>query len=256
MAIQGAAKTDVGKVRSGNEDAYGLFPDVSLYVVADGMGGHAGGEVASSLAVETMHCSLQETLQEDLTPILDTDGECSIDARRLMIAIEQANSKVFALPQEHPDLAGLGTTVAALLFSDQENLVSIGHVGDSRAYRIRDGTMSQLTEDHSLVQQLIQDGKIDAQEAASSPHRHVLTQAVGIRPIIHPSLRLERPQRGDIFLLCSDGVHGTLSLEEIVQIVDRERANLQKACDQLIDLVNNRGGRDNSTVMVLQYEEN
>jgi len=255
VPIRGAAKSEVGQVRLKNEDTFGFFPGTSFYIVADGMGGHAGGEVASQLAVETMHTSLQETKDEDLTPILDADGRSSVAGRRLLIAAERANGRVFAASRQSPDLNGMGTTIAAVLFEERGRQASICHVGDSRVYRVRDRQIEQLTEDHSLVQQLVRDGKISLEEAKTSPHRHVLIQALGIGPEIHPALRIEAAQPGDIFVLCSDGVHGVVEEPEILAAVMHAANDLRAVCDVLLNLANSRGGPDNCTVIVLQCEQ-
>lgn len=255
MSIYGAVRTDTGKVRAKNEDASGFFPDSAFFVVADGMGGHAGGEIASTLAVETMRRAIQETQGEDLTPITIPGGWCSVAGRRLFLAVQQANNKVLEMSEQDPSLTGMGTTVAAMLFDEQESVAGICHVGDSRVYRIRNGTIERLTEDHSLVQQLFREGKIDEKELRTSPHRHILTQALGVGPIVQPAVRLERPQSGDFFLICSDGIHGLVEEQEMLNIISRAYPDLQNACDTLVNLANERGGRDNSTVMILSYDE-
>jgi len=255
VAIHGAAKTDTGKVRTMNEDAFGFFPEIAFYVVADGMGGHAGGEIASSLAVETMHISINATKDEDLTPILDFHGQATIGGSRLLMAVEQANTQVLAKSQENSQLTGMGTTIAAMLFDPPEAQAIICHVGDSRVYRVRDSQIELLTEDHSLVQQLVRDGKIKPEERETFPQRHMLMQAVGINPAISPTIRVEKLERGDLFLLCSDGIHAVVRAQELLHIVLQHRDDFQQACDALLELVNVRGGPDNGTIMILQYEE-
>jgi protein phosphatase len=198
-------KTDTGKVRAKNEDSSGVFPEAAFFIVADGMGGHVGGERASALAVETMHGVLQETQGEDLTPITTQNGWSSVAGRRLFLAIQRANNEVFEMSQRDPNLNGMGTTVAAVLFDEQESVAGICHVGDSRVYRIRDGVIERLTEDHSLVQQLLKEGKI-----------------------------------GD---------------EDMLRVIQQTTPNLEKACDTLVNLANERGGRDNSTIILLSYVE-
>ncbi len=226
MPIRGAVRSDTGRVRARNEDAFGFFPDSDFYVVADGMGGHAGGEIASTLAVETMRASLEKTKDEDLTPILDAQGQASFSGRRLLIAVEQANQKLFSMSQQHPELTGMGTTIATVLFDDQNAQASICHVGDSRVYRIREKHIEQLTEDHSVVQQLLRDGKISPQELKISPHRHLLSRVVGASPTVQSAIRVEKPQSGDVFLLCSDGVHGVVEAEELLNIVVQKGSDL------------------------------
>lgn len=252
MLVDAAGRTDVGRVRLRNEDSYGLFSDLTFYVVADGMGGHVGGEIASEMAVETMLLSLRETQNEDLTPLLDSEGLCSLGGRRLFLAVQEANRKLCEKSLQEPQLTGMGTTVAAVLFDKRENLASICHAGDSRVYRVREGQIEQLTEDHSLVQQLFQAGKIGRQKLKTSPHRHILTRALGVDSVVQPSVRIEKPRSGDIFLLCSDGVHGVVDEAEILSAVTREGIDLQEACDALVGMANERGGQDNSTVILLR----
>jgi protein phosphatase len=254
MPLQGAAITDVGKVRRSNEDSYGFFPGAAFYVVADGMGGHVGGEIASTVAVETMYTSLQATQDQDLTPVFDVSGQTSVGGRRLLIALEQANNKVLAMGRQDTSLKGMGTTIAAILFEEGTQQASICHVGDSRVYRIRQGHIEQLTEDHSLAQHLVRAGNLDPAAMERSPHRHVLMQAVGIRPTVQPDLRIEKPEPEDVFVVCSDGVHGVVTNEEIKEVVDSPSFDPQRACQTLVTLANARGGPDNCTIIILRYE--
>jgi protein phosphatase len=254
MRVYGAAKTDIGGVRLKNEDALGFFPEISCYIVADGMGGHAGGQIASVLAINTMRVSLEETKDEDLTPVLDLQGQSSVSARRLLIAVERANYEIFSLSQSDPQFTGMGTTIASLLFDETKEQVSICHVGDSRVYRVRARSIEQLTEDHSLAQELIHRTRDAPQEFRMAVPRHILARAVGVEPMVRPTIRIERPQTGDLFVVCSDGVHGVLDAAGILETVTREAKDLSRACDMLIDIVNTQGGRDNSTVILLRYE--
>ncbi len=255
MIIRSAVRTDIGKVRKKNEDSLGCCSELTFYIVADGMGGHQGGAVASALAVESMRRSLQSTQAEDLTPIADSSGHYSSGGRRLEMAVHQANNDVFERSKQDAALEGMGTTVAAILFDLQEKVVCIGHVGDSRVYRVRDGQIDQLTEDHSVVQQLFRHGEIDQEEMRKHPSRHMLTQALGTSAMVRPDIRIETPQAGDMFVLCSDGVHGVINDQELLERVTAEGQDLQNGCDGLVDLANERGGPDNSTVIVLAYEE-
>ena len=250
--IEAAARTDVGLNRRNNEDAFGSFDDLTLYIVADGMGGHAAGEIASSLTVETIHRSLAETPEEDMTAGVDAAGRSSIGGRRLVMAVKEANARLLGRSRTNPELHGMGTTVAAIFFDRRCESVAICHVGDSRVYRIRDAQIEQLTEDHTVVQQLINEGQMRAEQRRSSQQRHVLTQAVGASDELHPELRLERPQAGDMFVVCTDGVHDTIEAEEILQVVLTTGARLETACGRLIDLANHRGGKDNSTVLIVR----
>lgn len=254
MLIHGAAKTDIGEVRRKNEDAFGFFPEISCYIVADGMGGHAGGQIASALAIKTMRASLEETKDEDLTPVLDLQGQSSVSARRLVIAVERANYEIFSLSQSDPQLTGMGTTIASLLFDEKKEQVSICHVGDSRVYRVRAWNIEQLTEDHSLAQELAHREQDTPKELRVTVPRHILARAVGVEPMVRPTIRIENIQVGDLFVVCSDGVHSVLDATGILEAVMREVKDLSRACDVLIDIVNKQGGRDNSTVILLQYD--
>lgn len=252
--IRGAVRSDVGKKRRNNEDAFGFFPELALYVVADGMGGHAAGQVASALTVEALRQSLAETADEDLTPVSDESGTSSLAGRRLMIAIQNANERILETGRNNPELTGMGTTVAALVFDRGSDSVAVCHVGDSRAYRIRNQAIEQLTRDHTVVQRLVQDGKLREDEVSSSTHRHVLTQAVGATEALHPDVWLDRPFAGDVFVLCSDGLHDAVEGEEILDIVRQAGTDLDQGCSKLVALANERGGRDNTTVMIVACE--
>jgi protein phosphatase len=223
--------------------------------VADGMGGHAGGSIASALAIETMLLSLIHTQHEDLTPLIDSEGRSCVGCRRLFLAVQQANTAIWQKSCQEPSLFGMGTTVAAILFDNPENLANICHVGDSRVYHVRNSYIEQLTEDHSFVQQLFREGKMSLEEMKDSPQRHILTQAVGINPTVQPALVTAQLQPRDLFVLCSDGLHGVVSEEEILQVTDRNSDNLQQACDVLINLADDRGSPDNCTIILLRCED-
>jgi protein phosphatase len=251
LTLEGAARTDVGLARNENEDTFGFFPELSFYAVADGMGGHAAGATASTMTIATMRQALVDLEDDDLTPVVDARGYCSVGGRLLMIALYQANEHVLEAARAHPEMQGMGTTVAALLFDRRYDVAAICHVGDSRVYRIRGDAIEQLTEDHTFVRRLLKEGRIDPADVPTSPHRHVLTQAVGVESLVRPDLRLERPLAGDVFVLCSDGVHDAMRDDEMLGIV-QAAASPQLACERLIDLANERGGRDNSTVLIVR----
>jgi serine/threonine protein phosphatase PrpC len=254
VAIRVAAKTDIGKVRTTNEDAFGIFPETGFYVVADGMGGHAGGEVASALAIETMQASLKATKGEDLTPAIDVTGQTTIEGSRLLVAVGQANDVVLAKGRGDPQLKGMGTTIASVLLDDRQKQITICHVGDSRVYRIRGKNIEQLTEDHSLAQQLLRDGKLSPEELKTFPHRNILIQAVGLNDTIQPTIRVEVLEPGDLFVLCSDGVSGPLDESEIVTVASGKSGDLSGICGTLLTLASERGGKDNGTVLLLAYD--
>jgi protein phosphatase len=249
--LEGAVRSDVGRVRAENQDAYGFFPDLGLFLVADGLGGHQAGRVASAMAVETVREAVAATDDDDLTPVTDARGLVSLGARRLITALEAANERVREAARD-PARHGMGSTVAALLFDRCYGVVAVGHVGDTRVFRIRQGAIAQLTEDHTVVQQWVREGRIAPEEAVTSPHRHMITQAVGTQEAVQPGLHLERPEPGDVYLLTSDGVHDPVRPDEIGAVIDEARGDLELACLRLIELANERGGRDNSTALLVR----
>jgi protein phosphatase len=237
MILRSAARTDVGLRRSANEDRYTLAANLGLYLVADGMGGHTAGQVASELAAQSAQSAL-ETLEGAETSLTE----------KLRYSVAAANREIFGTAQEKPHLAGMGTTLVALLAGRER--IALAHVGDSRAYLVRGGRIRQLTDDHSLVAELVRRREITAHAARGHPHRHVLTRALGVRRTVEADLAELTPANGDIFVLCSDGLTGHVQDEEIAAEVARE-PEPDAACAHLIDLANSRGGEDNTTVMIV-----
>ena len=248
-----AAHSHVGRVRKDNQDAFGVFLDLGFFVVADGLGGHKAGEVASRMAVDTLRTALETTDDDDLTPVTDPHGSTSIGGRRLVIAVEETNRLIREASQD-PAHAGMGSTVAAVLFDDRHGVVAVCHVGDSRVFRVRGGAIEQLTEDHTVVQQWVREGRMAAEDAQNSPHRHMITQALGTQELVRPGLRLERPKPGDVFVLTSDGVHDLVRTDEIGRVVRETAGDLERTCTRLVELANDRGGRDNSTVVAVRCD--
>ncbi len=238
MILKAAAATDVGMRRRGNEDRYALAPEVGLYLVADGMGGHTAGQVASELAAES-----------SVRAIEHLQGATSSLSERLRAAVTSANRTIFQTAQQNPEYAGMGTTVVAILAEGER--AALAHVGDSRAYLVRGGRIRQLTDDHSIVGELLRRNEISETAAKEHPHRHVLTRALGVREVVEPDLAEITPQDGDQFVLCSDGLTGHVDDHEIAKVVS-ELDDLQESCDALVDLANHRGGEDNITVVVAQ----
>lgn len=249
MNIQTAGSTHVGRVRTSNEDYYGVFDDLELYVVADGMGGHAAGEVASSMAVQTIRATFAETGAERTLP---ADGAYD-PGRRLVWAIEQANHNIFHAGSEDPALAGMGTTVVAVWVDDDAAYVA--HVGDSRVYRIHAGGIEQITSDHSLVNDYLSRGIMTPAEAAVHPMKHVLIRALGTAPNVSVDIRRVPLQTGDILLLCSDGLSNIVPPDEITSILSKATTDdLPARCQALIDAANRRGGLDNITAVLVQAD--
>jgi PPM family protein phosphatase len=228
-----AGLTDTGRKRRRNEDAFVLAPP--LFAVADGMGGAQAGEVASKLAAS----ALAETDHGQLR------GEEGVDA-----LIQEANRRVFSRASEDPAASGMGTTITVALVEDGH--VVVGHVGDSRAYLVREGKMEQLTEDHSLVNELLKTGKLSREEAETHPQRSVITRALGTDPDVDVDTFTIEAHEGDVFLLCSDGLTSMVDDETILSLVDRNRTDLERATHALVDEANRGGGEDNITVVAFE----
>src|SRR5512134_2538905 len=241
MMLRAAASSDVGLRRRINEDRYALAPDLGLYLVADGMGGHTAGQVASELAADAALQALRAL----------EDASASL-AEKLRYAVASANRAIYTTARERPELAGMGTTLVCLLAG--EGRAALAHVGDSRAYLVRADRIRQLTDDHSIVGELLRRNEISEDAAKEHRHRHVLTRALGVRRAVEPDLAELTPQAGDLFVLCSDGLTNHVEDHEIAKAVTQEE-DLQEACERLIDLANGRGGEDNTTIIVARCEK-
>jgi protein phosphatase len=223
----------------------GLFPDLNLFLVADGMGGHAAGEVASSMAVETV----QESISKDAGT-----ANSHFAAHRLEMAIKASNQKIYQAGKQSPALAGMGTTIVSVLL--YQDTAYIGYVGDSRAYLIRQDEITQITTDHSLVNEYLKKGMMTPEEAEHHPLKHVLSRALGTAPDVEVDILSVPLKSEDILLLCSDGLSNTVTQQIMLQTLKRSKGNLQEACHQLIEQANSRGGADNITVVILQCISN
>ena len=231
-----------------NQDHFGTWPELGLYVVADGMGGHNAGEVASHLAVETIHDFIADSARTaDFTWPFGLEVTRSIDMNRLTTAVRLANRRIYDEGSRHAELSGMGTTVvAALIAGDRMILAS---VGDSRIYRYRNGSLEQLTEDDTWLNSVL--GVKQAEDADSShPLRHVLTSVVGTRDDVKPGAREERLLPGDTFVMCTDGVHGRLDHAAFVSVLAAGATSEQRAA-QLVDEALTRGTSDNATALVI-----
>ncbi|HTV82147.1 MAG TPA: Stp1/IreP family PP2C-type Ser/Thr phosphatase [Acidobacteriaceae bacterium] len=238
--LQAAAHTSTGRLRTRNEDAFGLRPDRCIFVVCDGMGGAAGGEIASRLAVDTVIDQLLAHAA-DLAP-----------REALHQAVAAANRAVFDRADSDPGLSGMGTTLVALLFRHGSALIA--HAGDSRCYLFRGGHLLRQTHDHSLVDEQIRLGTITAEEAERSPFRSVITRAIGTQPSVSEEI-LELPvEPRDLFLLCTDGLTREVGEDEIARIltIAAEAANLDPAAWRLVESANEAGGRDNITCLLVR----
>jgi PPM family protein phosphatase len=226
-------RTDPGRKRRRNEDSFVVAPP--LFAVADGMGGANAGEVASGLAVEALR---------------DEASDESAGERFVVSLIQEANRRVYQRQSDDAEASGMGTTMTVALVED--GIVRIGHVGDSRAYLYREGELEQLTEDHSLVGELVRSGKISAEEAESHPQRSVITRALGTDPDVDVDTLTIEAQAGDVFLLCSDGLYSMVGSDKILDILHRRRHDLDAAAKELIGAANKRGGDDNITIVAFE----
>jgi len=251
--IEAFGRTDVGRRRKINEDAFLVSPETSLYAVCDGMGGHNAGEVASGLAIETLADFIAESAAErDVTWPWGLDANLSFDANRLKTAIRLANTRVYQAAEKREELTGMGTTVVATLVSGE--VLTIGSAGDSRCYLLRGGELRQLTRDDSWVSAALGEGILNSDDVEHHPLRNVITKAVGARESIDLDLIEHRFAPGDCMMLCSDGLHGMLNDSELVRLLPGAADPLEEAAGRLIDAANEAGGRDNVTVVLLRYE--
>lgn len=231
-----AGATDTGRKRRRNEDSYVIAPP--LFAVADGMGGAQAGEIASKLAAAALE---------------DTDPGSLSGEDRVMSLIQEANRRVYERSNEDPSASGMGTTITVALVEDAG--VTIGHVGDSRAYRYRDGSIEQITEDHSLVNELMKSGKLSPEEAETHPQRSVITRALGTDPDVDVDSFTVETQTGDVFLLCSDGLTTMVDDDDILGVLEKHHDDLDRATKSLVSAANRGGGEDNITVIAFAISD-
>jgi protein phosphatase len=245
-------ETNVGMKRTHNEDNYLLIPEENLAIVADGMGGHASGEVASKMAVDAMREFFEATAKDpDATWPYKMDKARSYEENRLITGIKLANLRIFEGAQRDPRFRGMGTTIVVV--AAMRDSVIIGHVGDSRVYRIRGGAIEQLTEDHSLLNDYLKMRKLTEEEIANFPHKNVIVRALGMKEIVKVDARVDQPHPGDIFLLCSDGLSGPVADPELLRIVEENKNDLKTAASRLIAKANENGGPDNISCVLVRW---
>ena len=253
MRVRFAGDSNVGMKRAHNEDSFYLPESERLAIVADGMGGHASGEVASRLAVETISGFFKATQEEQqLTWPFKMDKGHRYDINRMITAIKLANLKIHEQAQKDPRCHGMGTTVVSALFLD--DALVVGHVGDSRLYRRRDGVFEQITEDHSLLNDYIKMKHLSPEEIAAFPHKNVIVRALGMKDTVQVDVHVDSPRLGDVYLICSDGLSGMIKDEEMAEIAMSDR-DLDVVCERLISTANKNGGLDNITVVAVRLEE-
>lgn len=241
-----AGQTDTGRAREHNEDAISWDLERGLALLADGMGGHNAGDVASRMTLESLNATLLPALDKPLR--LRPNKGVSKHATLLRRAVNRANTAVFDYASANPECKGMGTTVVAALFYADK--VVVAHVGDSRLYRLRGNELSQITQDHSLVQELLAKGAISEEEAEDNPYSHVITRAVGIRGRLTAEVQELDAAPGDVYLLCSDGLTDLVADAQIGETLLAAGGNWQRAAQHLIDLANQLGGHDNISVVV------
>ena len=248
--LQFVARTDVGQVRDHNEDFITENERLGFAVLADGMGGLNAGEVASSMAV---HLLVDELAQyrngkSKLTPEQKGEEKLPVQARVVRKAVEKANETVFETSQTQPQCQGMGTTVVVAYYYN--NRVAVAHIGDSRMYRLRNNEMEQITKDHSFVQELIDKGLFTKEEARVSSKKNVVTRALGVSPNVEVEVNEHQVEPGDIYLMCSDGIHDLLPDDEIEAAMQEFSSNLNELAAHLINLANAAGGKDNISVIL------
>ncbi|MFZ5502154.1 MAG: Stp1/IreP family PP2C-type Ser/Thr phosphatase [Pseudomonadota bacterium] len=251
-ALEIASQTNSGMVRSHNEDSVACEPGCGLVVLADGMGGYNAGEVASGIAVSVVTTEISLRLQTASPVDRDAESGEELGVQLLGDNIRKANASIFNAAQSQPQYAGMGTTVVSGLFYD--NRVSVAHVGDSRMYRLRGETLEILTRDHSLLQEQIDSGMISVEDARSSRNKNLVTRAVGIDANVVPEIHVHDVQIGDIYLLCSDGLNDMVEDDDIEATLYAMQSNLPMAVEQLIQMANDNGGRDNVSVILVKVK--
>lgn len=251
MTWRGAGLSDIGRARTSNQDAFAVVDRLGLWIVADGMGGHPAGDVASRLAVEAITACLESDHGpgEQRRLVRDKSGTL------LRRAIEASNRAIREKARTHPEFTGMGTTVVVLRIASEPRLTAtVAHVGDSRAYLLRARSLLPLTRDHSVVEERIQQGLLSPQQAIAHPLRHVLTRALGTDPQVEPDISSHPLQSDDLLLICTDGLTRMLTDEKIRDIVLPLRHSLNDACRALVNAANQRGGGDNVTIVLVSNQ--
>jgi len=250
QALQIVTETDPGMVRSHNEDSVASDLSRGLVVLADGMGGYNAGEVASGIATTVIVTEMQATLDQHVSFELDPNTGRSQAQKLLRDHIAKANTSIYQASQSQPQYSGMGTTLVVALFHD--NKMTVAHIGDSRLYRLRGEELKQITKDHSLLQEQIDSGLITAEQAKVSANKNLVTRALGIDPTVEPEIHDYDTTPGDIYLLCSDGLCDMVSDEDIRIALQTLGANLKLCAQQLVQMANDNGGRDNVSVILIK----
>jgi len=250
--IQAYGKSDIGRKRQRNEDSFAVNSDAQLFIVADGMGGHNAGDVASSTAVRTIESYMVRTYQErELSWPFGIDPKFSFDGNRIRTALKLANHKIWQLADANQEYTGMGTTVVSIVVRD--DVAVVASVGDSRAYLVRGNQLAVLTRDDVWLNETWVRKAFTEDQLARLPLKNVLSKAIGSKEDIDFPVQEFQLQDEDILFLCSDGLHGLVSSEDLLTISRENNSNLQALCDTMIDVANEAGGKDNITIVALKY---
>lgn len=253
FVVQALGQTDIGRKREHNEDSIGLLDEHRIYIVADGMGGHAAGEVASRTAIDALISFIRQTkIDRDFTWPFGVSDNRTYAENIIDTGIQIANRKVCDLSESNPQYNGMGTTLAAVYAPD--NRVLVAHVGDSRVYRVREGRLQLLTMDHSWVNEQLQRNIITEEEARTHRWRNVITRALGNRTELVVDIQVHTPKPGDLFLICSDGLSGMIDDDKIEMILNETAGDLDNACLTLIAAANEAGGQDNISAVLVRID--
>ncbi len=245
--------TDIGRRRDHNEDTIASDDSIGFVVLADGMGGYNAGEVASEIAVLSITAELKETLLNQRPGQVNRLLHKQAEAQLILDAVKNANTAIYNISQSQPQCAGMGTTLVVGLFTNNKLLV--GHIGDSRMYRLRNQVLTQITEDHSLLQEQIKSGLISAEQAKFSANKNLVTRALGVDPEVDLELNEYDVNVGDIYLLCSDGLSDLVDDDVIQTTLNRLSSSLLEAAQALVQMANENGGKDNISVILVQVNK-
>ena len=251
MRIRYAARTDLGMRRTHNEDCYGILEEEALVLVADGMGGHAAGEIASAIATEEVGHFYHTTHGKNgFAWPFETAPELTTLERRIVCGFKVANQRIFETAHSESGRRGMGTTLVAVALSDKH--ICVGHVGDSRAYRVRDGKITRLTRDHSLLEQFKEiNPEMTREEEERFPHKNVITRALGLNDFVEVDVSTHDLRPGDVYMLCSDGLSGHVPDEEMLELASSD-IDVVRAVAELVERANDAGGNDNITLVMLK----
>ena len=251
-AIKVARLTDVGMHRDHNEDAVASDLSIGLLLLADGMGGYKAGEVASEIAVLMIASEIKESMQRQIN-LKKTESRLMPESNFLVDAVRKTNTAIYHISKNQPQCAGMGTTLVASIFAN--NKLTVGHIGDSRMYCLRGDVLTQLTEDHSLIQEQINEGLITPAQAKSASHKNLVTRALGIDPYVELELKEFEVEVGDMYLMCSDGLSDLVEDIEIAKILSEADGNITLAAKKLVQTANECGGSDNISVVIASVDK-